>query len=225
MDTRDRGRHTEGAVPEGCPSLCQASRPWLSAPGDQEGGRRLKSQPKGGGGSSVLGDLLRGWGPRFGPTLLRVRKRRAVNQWGLPLSTGYLEKQNVINIPILSLKKKKSVLMHYFPEDFQCIPQCLKKSFPKNISLKHLTQWYLWCIWPWMWAGGPCPLPLWGPGLVSHQPDTQMLDRVDTHEPGPTGSSQGIESRTTVRTRITGLVPAENPPVQGRGPEVAKGAG
>lgn len=52
-----------------------------------------------------------------------------------------------------------------------------------------------------------------------------MLDRVDTHEPGPTGSSQGIESRTTVRTRITGLVPAENPPVQGRGPEVAKGAG
>lgn len=115
--------------------------------------------------------------------------------------------------------------MHYFPEDFQCIPQCLKKSFPKNISLKHLTQWYLWCIWPWIWAGGPCPLPLWGPGLVSHQPDTQMLDRVDTHEPGPTGSSQGIESRTTVRTRITGLVPAENPPVQGRGPEVAKGAG
>lgn len=26
---------------------------------------------------------------------------------GLPLSTGHLEKQNIINIPILSLKKKK----------------------------------------------------------------------------------------------------------------------
>lgn len=34
---------------------------------------------------------------------------------GLPLSTGYLEKQNIINIPILSLKKKKSVLNSLFP--------------------------------------------------------------------------------------------------------------
>lgn len=35
---------------------------------------------------------------------LSVRKRGA-HAVGLPLSTGYLEKRNTINIPILSLKK------------------------------------------------------------------------------------------------------------------------
>lgn len=61
--------------------------------------------------------------------------------------------------------------MHYFPEDFQCIPQCLKNSFPKNIYLKYLTQWYLWCYLALDVGVGLCPLPLsaWGPGLVSHQ--------------------------------------------------------
>lgn len=117
--------------------------------------------------------------------------------------------------------------MHYFPEDFQCIPQCLKNSFPKNISLKHLTQWYLWCIWRWMWAWGCVPLPLvvWGPGLVSNQPDTQMPVRVDTRVPGMTGSSQGIKSRIMLRTHITGSVLAENSPVQGRGPWWPRGLG
>lgn len=117
--------------------------------------------------------------------------------------------------------------MHYFPEDFQCIPQCLKNSFPKNISLKHLTQWYLWCFWHWMWAGVRVPLPLsvWGPGLVSHQPNTQMPMRTGTRVPGTTGSSQGIKSRIVLRTHIRGSVPAGNPPVRGRGGPGRPGGG
>lgn len=109
--------------------------------------------------------------------------------------------------------------MHYFPEDFQCTPQCLKNSFPKNISLKHLTQWYLWCFWRWMWVGGPCLTALVGagPGLVSHRPDTQMPVRTDTRVPRMTGSSQGIKSRIVLRSHIRGSVPAGNPPVRGRG--------
>lgn len=117
--------------------------------------------------------------------------------------------------------------MHYFPEDFQCIPQCLKNSFPKNISLKHLTQWYLWRFWRWMWAGGCVPLPLsvWGPGLVSSQPDTQMPVRVDARVPGTTGSSQGIKSQIVLRTHIRGSAPAGNPPVWGRGALGGQGVG
>lgn len=81
---------------------------------------------------------------------------------GLPLFTGHLEKQNIINIPILSLKKKKKkCLKCIFPEDFQCIPLCLKNSFPKNISLKHLTQWY--CGYLALDVGkGLCPIVLVG---------------------------------------------------------------
>lgn len=74
---------------------------------------------------------------------------------------------------------------------------------------------------------GLCPLPLsaWGPGLASHQPDTQMPFRVGAGAAGVTGSPQGVESRIMPRTHITGSVPAENPPVQGRGPWAAGGLG
>lgn len=117
--------------------------------------------------------------------------------------------------------------MHHFPEDFQCIPQCLKNSFPKNISLKHLTQWYLWCFWRWMWAGGCVPLPLsvGGPGLVGNQSDPQMPVRVDAHVPGMTESSQGIKRQIMLRTHIIGSVLAGNPPVQGRGALGGQGVG
>lgn len=76
-------------------------------------------------------------------------------------------------------------------------------------------------------GGGLRPLPLsaWGPGLVSNQPDTQMPTGVDAHVPGMPGSSQGIKSRIVLRTHIVGSVPAENPPVRGRGALGGQGGG
>lgn len=53
------------------------------------------------------------WGALPQPNLAASEEEKGGQSVGLPLSTGYLEKQNVINIPILPLKKKKKC--------FQCI--------------------------------------------------------------------------------------------------------
>lgn len=95
--------------------------------------------------------------------------------------------------------------MHYFPEDFQCIPQCLKNSFPKKYIFKAFDT-VVFVVYLVLDVGvGLCPLPLsaWGPGLGSHQPDTQMPFRVGARMPGMTVFT-GIKPRIMLRTRITG---------------------
>lgn len=109
-----------------------------------------------------LGTRSMAWGALPQPNLAASEEEKGGQSVGLPLSTGYLEKQNVINIPILPLKKKKVFSMHNFPEDFQCIPR-LKNKFPQKYIFKACDT-VVFVVHPVLEVAWGCvPLPLlWG---------------------------------------------------------------
>lgn len=114
LDSGDRGRQAvRGSVRElasapSWPPHLSSSHPVTAKPGTE-----AEITNTNGWGSSLLGDMLSGGGLAASADLTVSEEGRGKSV-GLPLSTGYLEKQNIINIPILSFKKK-SVLNALFP--------------------------------------------------------------------------------------------------------------
>lgn len=107
LDSGDRGRQAargsgwELASAPSWPPHLSASHPVTAKPADRGGNRKRRGL----GQLSTWGRVR--WRRMAAPADPTASEEGRGKSVGIPLSTGYLEKQNIINIPILSLKKKK----------------------------------------------------------------------------------------------------------------------
>lgn len=105
--------------------------------------------------------------------------------------------------------------MSYFPEDFQCIPQCLKNSFPQKYIFKTFDTVASVVLLALDVGGGRVlpPLSMWGPGLAPPSLSPQGLSEL-AQGLGMTGSlwRQNLRRRRDTPARPRALPDPGSPP-------------